>query len=198
FRATAELFANDDVGALNGIAELAADAAVFAENALFFAGLLSNSGNGPATADGVAFFNAAHGNVAAGAALDATSLGAALSLLRKQTSPSGSKLNLAGRLLVCGPDNEVRAHQAVAAITSGTTPLLDVVVDAHLAVTQGWYVFADPRVRPAFVHGFLRDRPDPDVTTRIGWVHDGPEWRVGVSVAMAVYDWRAAVRNPGA
>jgi len=195
FAVTSTVFTNDDAGALNTVAQQGAEAALFAENALFFATLLSNAGAGPTLKDGTAFFDASRGNLLSGAALGTTSLGLALAALRKQSAPGGAKLNLAGRLLLCGADNEGLARSTVASMSAGTTPLLEVLVDAALGAE--WYVFASPDARPAFVYGFLSSNERPFVESRIGWEHDGPEWKVSHSFGVAPFDPRGVVRNPG-
>jgi hypothetical protein len=201
FSLSDEAFTNNDVMGFNEVAELAANTTAIAENALFYGMLLSASGAGPTmAADGLPFFHASHGNLMTGSTLDAPNLGLAMAALRKQTAPGegAQKLNLPPRYLLCGPDQEVAARTAVAAITpGGAAPSLDVLVDAHLSVSAGWYVFTSPDLRPAFVAGFLSGEYGPNVKARTGWTSEGPEWRVTRHVGVAPFDFRCAVRNPG-
>ena len=102
FRLTRKSVVNDDTGTLAGIAEGAAQAALDARESAFFSLLLSNAGAGPTLSDSVAFFHSSRGNLLTGAALDATSVGAALAALRGMRSDSGSPLSLGGRYLLRG------------------------------------------------------------------------------------------------
>jgi hypothetical protein len=192
------LFQNDDVGLLNNTAELAGDAAAFAENGHFFEVLLSNSGAGPTLLDGTAFFDGTRGNLLGGAALDATSLGAALTAMGQQRSPGaeGQPLNLQPRYLLCGPSNAAAARVAVKALSTGSQPLLDVLVDGHIE-DGAWYLFCDPNVRPAFVRGFLeRSGPGPSLAVLDDFRREGVGWRVVTRFGVGPYDPRAAVLTP--
>ncbi len=187
---------NDDTTAFNAVAEQAANAAATAEGDRFFAVLTSNAFAGPTLADGNPFFHSSRANIAAGAAPSTTSIGEMVKLLRAQRAPGGQRLNLAARYVLVGPDYEINAREVITAITSGAAPALEVLVDS--ALTTSWYLFTDPRVRPAFAHCYLEDLAEPDVQDRTRFQTDGLEWRVVTAFEMAPYDPRCAVRNPGA
>jgi hypothetical protein len=188
----------DDVGALDDVARLAVQAALTLEDSLLFASLLSGTANnGPTLRDGVQLFHANHANLASGAALDATSLGAAMALLRKQTSIGGELVNLGPRFLVVGPDLEVTARQLVVDITPpGETPI-GVVVDAHIE-DASFYIWADPEQRPGYVRGYLDATAAPYAVAREGFVLDGAEFKVRHDVAVGPADYRPIVRTPPA
>lgn len=193
FSVSSTVFANDDVGMLNQRVQIGADAVAFAEEKHFFATLLAN----PTLSDGVAFFHADHGNLLTSTAIDSSSVGVALAALRKQTAPGGAKLNLTPRFLLCGPDSEAAARKAVRELTPGAEPPLEVLPSAHIP-GPGWYVFASPTVRPAFVVGRLRGESGPRVDVIRRFETDGVPFRVVTRFGVAPFDPRAAVRNPGA
>lgn len=188
---------NDDVGLFNATAQTAGNAVADVEGAHFFDVPLSNSGAGPTLQDGTSFFHASRGNLAGAASITTTSLKTAIGLLRKQRAPGGQRLNLRPAFLLCGPDAETAALEAVRRITpAGRTPTIEVLIDAALG--SEWFLFASPAQRPAFVHAYLAMMPEPDVQHRTPFTTDGIEWRVLSAFAVGPYDPRAAVRNPGA
>jgi hypothetical protein len=197
FGVTRIAITNDDIAALNVAAEQAAQAALFAQDQLFCSTLTANGGLGPTLLDGVAFFDASRGNVMSAASISTTSVGLALAAMRKQTAPGGAKLNVTARFLLCAPDNEGAARLAIAALTVGTTPPLELLVDANLS-GNGWYLFADSSTRAGFARGFLFDRETPFVSKQDGFEIDGVRWKVWINFGIAPFDPRAVVRNPGA
>jgi hypothetical protein len=194
--ASAVAFSNDDVGAITQVAAEGAAAVVDAEDGLFLSVLLANDGAGPTLRDGVAFFHEDRGNVISGALSD-TTLAEGIASLRKRRTPGGAPLSLASRFLLCGPDNEATALGLVRDITpDATAPRIEVLVSSALATE--WYLFSDPRRRPAFVSGRLARRatgPEVDDVTR--FIDDGYRWRVVTRIGVGAYDPRAAVRSPG-
>jgi hypothetical protein len=193
FSVSSTVFANDDVGLLDERVRIGAEAAVFAESAHFFEVLASN----PVLSDGVAYFDASRNNIGSAGALDATRVGEAMALMRAQTAPGGGKLNLRPSFLLCGPESGPLALAAVKALTPGSTPILEVLVDAHIE-DEAFYVFASPTTRPAFVAGRLRGWTGPQVDVQRQFALDGVAWRVITRIGVAPYDPRAAVRCPGA
>jgi hypothetical protein len=194
--ASATAFSNDDVGAITQVASEGAAAVVDAENGAFLSMLLANDGAGPTLRDDTAFFDETRGNIVSGALAD-TTLAEGIASLRKRRTPGGAPLSLASRFLLVGPDNEAKALGLVRDLTpDATAPRIEVLVSA--ALSTEWYVFADPRRRPAFVSGRLARRatgPEVDDVTR--FIDDGYRWRVVTRIGVGAYDPRAAVRSPG-
>ncbi|MEA3275898.1 MAG: ATP-dependent Clp protease proteolytic subunit, partial [Pseudomonadota bacterium] len=88
---------NDDLGGFTRVPQAFGAAGARLEADKVYALLTSN----PLMADGVALFNAAHGNlVAVGSALNATTLGAARAMMRKQKGMNGGYLNPVPRFLI--------------------------------------------------------------------------------------------------
>ena len=156
------------------LAAIAAEAVVTASDALFFASLLSGAGaNGPTMSDGVQLFNAAHGNFVTAASISASSIATATAAMRKQRSIDLAVLNLAPKFLLCGPDTEGLARQAIAALTPAASdaPAQDLVVGAHLTGPE-FYLFTDPKLKAAII-GYLDREPGQRMDARTGYVFDG-------------------------
>lgn len=187
---------NDDIGALNNLAELAAIAAIECENRLLFAVLLSGAGaNGPTLRDGQPLFGAAHANLMPAAALTATSLGLAIGALRKQRSIDSALLNLEPALVLVGPDTEVAARTALRTVYLDSASAPTVVVDASIT-DASFYVLAAPALRPALVRGYRGRDDGPLVVARTGFSFDGIEFKVMYDTAIGACDWRPIVRVP--
>lgn len=102
----------------------------------------------PTMDDGAVVFHADHGNVVAGA-LAGPNLGAAMALLRNQTTAAGNKADLAAKHLIVSPDDEFVARQLV----RDTGIDVQVTVLAYLPSGR-WILTADPAISPTI--GVLR------------------------------------------
>jgi hypothetical protein len=112
FRVTEEALANDRVGALEGIADAMVRGAIEAMRDELVKPLTANAGAGQTMRDGVALFDAAHGNVlASGSPISSATLGAMVTKLRRQTGAGGERLNLTPRFLIVPPELETTARQ---------------------------------------------------------------------------------------
>ena len=130
------------------------------------------------------FFTDAQGNLNddAGGALSATSLAAAIVAIRGLADPAGNVGSYAGPLyLVVPPSLEFTARAIVGSpnlITGANGTLsefnpmynaVQVVVNHFLPTidavqgTIGWYLFCDPRIRPAVRYGFLAGYEEPEI-----------------------------------
>jgi hypothetical protein len=203
---TRQAIINDDLSAFADLAVGAGRAAARLEADLFIDLLLLNGGEGPTLSDGLPMFHANHANLAAsGSALDATSLGAARSALRKQKNLEGNAMNIAPRFIYVGADNETPAEQVVAQITprqvGDVNPFSgrqEVLADGRLTGTT-WYSFADPeRDGSNFVYGYLSDNAGPSVTQHSPFSYDGVALKVVHDFAVGAVDYRFGYRNPGA
>jgi len=138
-------------------------------------------------ANNTTFFTAGRGNLktGAGGALSADNVGIAMAAVRKQRDPSGNVAPYAGKFwLVVPPDLEFKARQIVesplvvyggSAAIPNNNPMqnaAEVVVDDFLPAvdathgTTAWYLFCDPRIRPAFRYGFLSGYEEPQIWMR--------------------------------
>jgi hypothetical protein len=185
----------DDIGALDDIARAFAQAALAAEDDLFFASLLLASGAGPTLRDGIALFDGAHSNLLAGGALDAAALGAAIAALRKQKSAAGKNLNLMPRFALVEPDVEATARALVRDISTDGSAALEVVTAAQLD-GNGFYLLADPRITAGYGIAYLAGARTPTVASAPSFESDGVGFKCMFDVGIAPINFRAVNRTP--
>jgi hypothetical protein len=208
FSISRQALVNDDLGAFANLAFMAATRAVDVENALFFQKMITvGSGLGPTMSDGVALFNATHGNVGSAGALDVTHLAEARQLLLNQTSIDGLKLNIPASILLVPPASQTLGEQLVAplqpAVFSNVNPFqgrLTVLTDANLP-TPGtrFYVLGDPAAgRANYLYGSVEGEVSPFIEARAGFHVDGVEVKLRLDIGFAATDWRFGATAAGA
>lgn len=109
----------------------------------------------PILDDGQVAFDTSHGNVLPWA-LSPANIGAAMALLRNQTTAAGTKADLAAKHLIVSPDLEFIARQYVK--EAGVD--LTVSTLAYLPPTR-WYLTAEPAISPTIAVLRLRDAKTP-------------------------------------
>lgn len=197
---------NDDLGAFSDLAVDLGRAAKLTIEVDVFAYINSN----PNTADGNAFFSAAHGNLKTpGAAPTVAEVDAVRVLMAQQKDISGNDfleinpsiwlgpLGLGGQARVTNnsqydPDstNKLQRENIARGIFT------DIVDTARLTGTP-WYAFADPDVAPAIVVGFLDGVEEPFLDSEDGWRVDGTEWKVRIDYGVAGVNPASAVKDAG-
>jgi len=127
------------------------------------------------------FFTVPHGNLGTGV-LNEANLAIGIAAVRTQPTPAGNVSAYGGRLtLAVPPDLELTARRLVNStlVVSGAgaarpelnmvAGAVDIVVDAFLPSidttngTTAWYLFCDPRIRPAVRYGFLEGFEEPEI-----------------------------------
>ncbi|KHK61239.1 hypothetical protein JZ00_29680 [Pseudomonas frederiksbergensis] len=200
---TWETIVNDDLGALTRIPAALGNAAAATESNVVWALLLGN----PNFTDGVPFYHADHGNLAAsGGAINTTTLAAARAAMRKQKSKAGEFLNLSPEFLVVGPDKELEAFQFTSSvyvpaknadINDVRNASLTVIVDARITGNQ-WYLFSAPGAVDTFEYAYLEGEQGVFTETREGFEVDGMEIKARLVFGAGWIDYRGAYKNPGA
>lgn len=184
--------------------------------------------------DSATLFTGAHGNYMSGAGsqLDATNLATAVHAIRNFTDPAGNVSVYAGPLYLVVPSTlELTARTLVestvivtgAALTlpanNATRNVATVLVDPFLEAcsaangTTAWYLFADPRFRPALRYGFLRGYEAPGVYVREGdvrplmgsgvdpfdgdFLSDEIEFKLRFTFGVDEVDWRGGYKSTG-
>lgn len=185
-------------------------------------------------ANSATLFTVAHGNLMSGAGsqLDGTNLATAINAIRHFADPAGNVSVYTGPLYLVVPDSlEYTARPLVEStiITTGNTasvpvnnpvfrsvsvyvdPFLEAVSDAN--GTTAWYLFADPRFRPALRYGFLRGYETPGVYVREGdarplmgagvdpfdgdFLSDEIEFKLRFTFGVDEADWRGGYKSTG-
>lgn len=168
--------------------------------------ILANAGAGQNMADGIAMFDAAHGNVASsGAAISVTSLSIARTAMRKQKGINGELLAIEPWALVVPAELETVAQQVLATINatkfSDANPFqnaLELIVEPGLTSATAWYLIADPSRHDGLAHAFLDGMRTPRVETRPGWHTLGMEMRLVWALDAKFIETATWYRNAGA
>lgn len=165
------------------------------------------------------FFTSGHGNLltGAGSALSVTSLGQAITAMRKQTDGQGNALAIEPKYLVVPPELEITARQIINSTLLGVTSggptgnpvagIVGVVVEPRLSnalytgySATAWYLSAGPSGGSIIV-GFLDGKTGPTVES-FGLDADidtlGYSFRCYFDYGTALGDYRSAVKANGA
>lgn len=161
-------------------------------------------------ADGKALFHADHGNLAGtGAAITATTIGAARTAMRLQKNLDGDVLNVSPSVLATPAAKETVAEQTLSPLymptaatdaATQTMRTIQIVAEPLLDPASGtaWYLFSDPAMGAAIVYGYLEGEAAPRVRTNDPFNVDGIEFQVRLDFYAAPVDYRYAFKNPGA
>ena len=196
---------NDDLGAFTDIAARLGQAAASFEAQQLVNLLTANSGAGPTMDDGLPFFHASHGNLAAtGAVISSTTLSAARLAMRRQKSPTGGVIDVTPAVVVVPPELETNAEQMLSSIQATKTAdtnifdVLRLVVEPRFTNTTAWYVVAEPARIDGIEYAFLSGAPGPQTESRVGFEVDGIQVKVRLDYGCGAIDHRGWYRNPGA
>jgi hypothetical protein len=192
---------NDDMDAFTRIPGLFGRAAADLESDTVWGIIVSN----PNMADAAALFNTTFGNLAStGAAINVTSLGAARAAMRKFTNLAGRPMNVLGRYLWCGPDNELLVDQVLSNIapqqSGNVNPFAGTLVkvcDPRVPTTM-WGLAADPGTIDTIEYAYLSGQEGVFLETRTGFDVDGLEIKARLDFGAKAIDRRGLYRNPGA
>jgi hypothetical protein len=207
---TRQALVNDDMGAFSRLATMLGRAARLSIEVDVYDTLKLNAGLGPLMGDGVALFDATHGNVGAGAALSMAAVEADRVVMGSQTDDSGNEiLDLRPEILVIpiglggnartindaqyDPDtaNKLQKPNVVRGLYR------DIVDTARLTGTRR-YSFANPMIASVLEVAFLDGQQTPFLEMQNGWRIDGVEWKARLDYAVGGIDYRGAVTDAGA
>jgi hypothetical protein len=202
---TRQSLINDDLGAFDRLPMLLGRAAAETESSLFWAIILNN----PQMGDGVALFDAKHGNVGTAAAIAIASLNEARSLMRKQKglalkAADAEPLNLTPAYIVVSPDKETECQQFLATTLYPTqNAQVNPFAGSLLQITEArlsgnaWYVFADPSTIDTIEYAYLEGEEGLYTESRLGFEVDGIEIKGRLDFAAKAIDWRGMLKNAG-
>ena len=205
FSLTRQAIINDDLGLFSKIANKYGSAAKRLVNKMVYAQLTGDV----TMQDGVALFDAKHGNVAAtGEALSVKAIAKAITAMRRQKGITGdATLNITPKYLVVPPELEVTAYQivnstaAVDGVNSGVVNPYKgrfvVVADAELTNPDAWYLVADATQHDTIEVTYLNGVETPRLETRQGFDVDGIEYKVAFDCGVSALDFRGVYKNAG-
>ncbi len=196
-----ESLVNDDLGELARLPLAMGQAAARSEADLVYGLLVGN----PNMRDGVALFDATHGNIGGSATLSEATLSSARVMMRTQKGLAGTAtLNIVPRFLLVPAALETAAEKLLASIqpTSSANVVpewmrrLTLVVDARLDEdsTARWYLAADPAQFDTVEVARL-DGNGAQAFTDEDFHTDAVSFKIRLDVGAAILDWRGLVRN---
>lgn len=204
---TRKVIINDDMSALSRIpAGLGVAAANLESDTVW--GIITTNGN---MADSVALFHATHKNLSTSNGLAAVAnITTARKLMRKQTAPKGTILNLVPKYMLVPAALEGIAFQLVNPINLAATaatadvpafvrsmiPIVEPRLDAVASVGDtNWYTAADPSMIDTIEYCYLQGAEGLYTETRNGFDVDGVEIKARQDFAAAAIDYRGLQKN---
>src|ERR1039457_1599264 len=207
---TRKVVLNDDLQALTRIPAGLGIAAATLESDTVWAVITANAN----MADGLPLFHATHKNLTATNALAAVAnITAARKVMRKQTAPKGTILNLIPRYLIIPAALEGIAVQItnpinlaatassadVPAFVRAMVPIVEPRLDAVANYGDtNWYTAADPSSIDTIEYCYLEGQQGVYIETRQGFEVDGVEIKARLDFAAAAIDFRGLQKNTAA
>jgi len=191
---TWEMLINDDLGAFRNIA---VDLGIAARNTIadFVMGFIRDNSD---IYDGLPLFDPDHDNIGVDA-LSESSLSAAMTAMRTQTSEKGATLAIVPGFLVVPPQLEFTARKILnsSLVPGGSTNdinvlkgIVDVIVEPMLSDPDNWYLVAKPESVATIEVGFLAGRETPEIFMKEDFDHDMVEFKGRIAFGGAVLDYR--------
>lgn len=200
-----KMLINDDLGAFSRLPMMLGRAAARSIEIDVYALLVAN----PTLEDGIALFNASHGNIGTGSAISVAGLDADRLLMREQTDPSGNDyLDIMPDVLVVPVGLESTAKMLNTSQYDPTSGVglqkpnvvlgivSDVVGTPRLSGTTR-YMFANPSVEPVIEVAFLDGNQAPMMDMAEEFNVDGMSWKIRHDYGVGAIGYRGVVRNAG-
>lgn len=199
---TWEAMINDDLSAFDKIPVAIAEEVANTQSDIIYGILLANA----LMADGVALFDAGHGNLGTPAVIGESSLSEARKFMRKQTGLNGrTYLNLQAAYLICGPDKETEAQKVLQATIVATKDAdtnvfkgsVGLIVDPRVTGNK-WFMAANPSRIDTIEYATLQGEGDYSTESKTGFDVDGLEMKVRATFGAKAIDHRGLIYNAGA
>ncbi len=201
---TRQTLINDDLDAFTRIPSAFGASAADLESDLVYSILTSN----PLMGDGVALFNAGHGNLGTAGAISETTLAEAYRLFGNQRGLEARQISVQPRYLITPPGTRsVEARKNVTATTPNAVAgvnafagRLEPIEEPRLIPTAGadpWFLAADPNRIDTVEYAYLEGSNGVYTETRMGFEVDGMEIKARHDFASKAIDWRGLYRNAG-
>ena len=206
FAITRQAIINDDLGALTDIPRAHGEAAARTIGDVAYAVLIANA----AMRDGVALFNAAHGNIGGAGVISEATIGSGIALMKLQRDLKNQRaLNIRPQFFLApvtietasevffGSTQFAGANQAATRINPYAGTRFTRVYEPRLdgaSLTQ--FYLAGPKGKTVTVF-FLNGQQAPYLEARPGWSVDGGEYKVRIDCGAKAVDWKGLVRFPG-
>ena len=201
---TRQAIINDDLQAFTRIPQIFSTSGAQSESDAVYDIITSNA----LMADGKGIFHADHKNLTStGTVISQTSLGVARAMMRKQTAPQGTVLNLSPAILLVPAAletvaNNMVSNNYVAATQSDQNQFggLRVVVEPRLDIAndKSWYLIADSSMIDTVEYAYLSGNSGVYLESRVGFDVDGVELKARLDFGAKAIDYRGMYKNVGA
>ncbi len=201
---TRQAIINDDVQAFTRIPQLFSTSGAQYESDAVYDIITSNA----LMADGKGIFHADHKNLTStGTVISQTSLGVARTMMRKQTAPQGTVLNLSPAILLVPAALETVANNMVSNNYVAATQAdqnqfggLRVVVEPRLDIAndKSWYLIAESSMIDTVEYAYLSGNSGVYLESRVGFDVDGVELKARLDFGAKAIDYRGMYKNVGA
>jgi len=207
---TRQAIVNDDLRAFERLVSAFGASSSRLENRLVYSQLTAN----PLMGDGVALFDAAHGNLGAGgpSALQLSSMKAARTAMRLQKGLQNEELNLAPNFLIVPASLEQDAYQLTssnyvpakqsdvnefrAGGRTSVEPIVEPILDASSATA--WYMASNNSQIDTVEYCYLDGAEGPVIETQQGFEIDGVTFKCRLDFAAKAVDHRGLYKGAGA
>lgn len=201
---TRQAIINDDVQAFTRIPQLFSTSGAQYESDAVYDIITSNA----LMADGKGIFHADHKNLTStGTVISQASLGVARTMMRKQTAPQGTVLNLSPAILLVPAAletvaNNMVSNNYVAAKQDDQNQFggLRVVVEPRLDIAndKSWYLIAESSMIDTVEYAYLSGNSGVYLESRVGFDVDGVELKARLDFGAKAIDYRGMYKNVGA
>jgi len=201
---TRQAIINDDLQAFTRIPQIFSASGAQSESDAVYDIITSNA----LMADGKGIFHADHKNLTStGTVISQTSLGVARAMMRKQTAPQGTVLNLSPAILLVPAALETVANNMVSNNYVAATQAdqnqfggLRVVVEPRLDIAndKSWYLIAESSMIDTVEYAYLSGNSGVYLESRVGFDVDGVELKARLDFGAKAIDYRGMYKNVGA
>ena len=200
-----KMLINDDLDGFARLASMLGRAAARSIEIDVYALLASN----PMMKDGIALFDAAHGNLVTASAPSALTFDAMRVLMARQKDPSGNDfLDLRPSNLLIGIGQGGNARVINDALYDPDTAnklqkpnlahgIFNNIIDTARITGNEFYAFAAPEEEPTIEVAFLDGMQEPFMEQTQSSGVDGVTWKVRLDYGVGAIGWRGVVKNVG-
>lgn len=201
---TRQAIINDDLQAFTRIPQIFSTSGAQSESDAVYDIITSNA----LMADGKGIFHSDHKNLTStGTVISQASLGVARAMMRKQTAPQGTVLNLSPAILLVPAALETVANNMVSNNYVAATQAdqnqfggLRVVVEPRLDIAndKSWYLIAESSMIDTVEYAYLSGNSGVYLESRVGFDVDGVELKARLDFGAKAIDYRGMYKNVGA
>lgn len=198
-----QMLINDDLGAFTRVANSFGARAAELEGDLVYGILLQN----PLMSDGVALFDAAHGNLGTASVIDEAALTEVYEAFAAQTDIDGTAISVSPEFIITAPGQRtLEARKLLTATTPANTQDVNTYANALTVISERrllaspapWFAAASTGLIDTIEYAYLDGQDGVFTETRNGFEVDGVEIKARLDFATSAIDHRGLFKNAGA